>query len=83
MLCGLPAVLCLGLDNGKAQHMPVFQQRHYEALAQLMRDAKVQDDTDQQGGLDMIERMMVEMFKRDNPKFQPARFEKAAAVGEG
>lgn len=48
----------------------MFQQRHYEALAKLMRDAKVKDATDQQGGLDMLERMLTDMLANDNPKFK-------------
>lgn len=61
--------------------MPDFQQRHYEALAKLMQDAKVQHETDQQGGLDMLERMLTEMLARDNAKFDSGRFIRACQPG--
>jgi hypothetical protein len=61
--------------------MADFQQRHYEALAKLMQAAKVQDDVDQQGGLDMMQRMMCELLAQDNPKFDRARFERACEPG--
>lgn len=61
--------------------MAAFQQRHYEALAKLMQDAKVQHDTDQQGGLDMLERMLADLLARDNAKFDRDRFIRACQPG--
>lgn len=61
--------------------MPAFQQRHYEALADLMQRAKVQHETDQQGGLDMLERMLADMLSADSTAFDRARFVRACQPG--
>jgi hypothetical protein len=61
--------------------MPIFERRQYQELAQLMQDAKVQDETDQQGGLDMLERMLIDMLARDNPNFNRAVFVAACQPG--
>lgn len=61
--------------------MAAFQKRHYEALATLMQRAKVQHETDQQGGLDMLQRMLADMLGDDNPEFNRDRFLAACEPG--
>lgn len=61
--------------------MADFQARHYQALARLMQEAKRDDFTDQQGGLDMLQRKLTDMLARDNPKFKRDLFEAACEPG--
>lgn len=61
--------------------MSDFTQRHYVALAGLMQTAKVRDDKDQQGGLDMLERLLTEMLAKDNPSFRRDLFVAACQPG--
>lgn len=53
--------------------MSKFQQRHYEAIADLLRkDAELVDP-------DLAEHF-IEMFKQDNERFKEDRFRKAAGL---
>lgn len=61
--------------------MAPFEQVHHQMLAQLMQDAKVQHETDQQGGLDMLERMLADMLARHSIKFDRAQFVAACQPG--
>lgn len=61
----------------KYQHKPLFQRRHYEAIAAII--AK-QHGPYQKPDLDMINDLTV-MFIKDNPNFSAERFLKACYKG--
>lgn len=57
---------------------PKFQQRHYIAIAEEIKDAKTSFDPVEPAyeGQRLI-RNLIRMFERDNPKFDRDRFERA------
>lgn len=66
-----------------------FSQRHYEAIAELLRgvddaiDEVEPDDqspyqADQHVGVHEVRMALVELFKQDNPRFNPDKFVKAS-----
>jgi len=70
----------------RAPLRPMFQQRHYEAVAETLRAIamghlpSVSDDT--QVVWVATCRYFANMFARDNPKFKVDKFFKACGVGE-
>lgn len=61
--------------------MPVFEHRHYAALADLLADAREEEggtDTPWQAAFQDVEARMIKLFKRDNDRFSADRFERAA-----
>ena len=56
---------------------PMFQHRHYEAVAELIRFF------DGNGNRGEIAAEFVEMFARDNSRFKPERFLRAAGLNGG
>jgi hypothetical protein len=58
-----------------------FQQRHYTCLAEIIRVAKRRaehNDSPAEAVAD-IERDLIDLFARDNPKFKLSLFERAAS----
>lgn len=72
--------------------MADFQQRHYQAVAQILQDARVAHDdergvcdtcADEAGGkvIDKIERQFTDLFRRDNINFNVGLFQQACKPG--
>jgi hypothetical protein len=67
--------------------MPKFQQRHYEAIADIMRGMKVSESDYTDEGIGKhhmwvaIMDDLINMFARDNSKFNREKFEKRANRG--
>lgn len=64
--------------------MTMFQQRHFEALAQLMQDVEPKAGTKAQSRAEYREQIIREMcalFSRDNPHFNEDRFRCACVPG--
>ncbi len=63
--------------------MSKFQQRHYEAIAEVMQDVRtLQEDAELSDTcIHMTENLLVDMFLRDNCLFNPSRFRKACTPG--
>ena len=61
----------------------MFCKRHYEAVAEVMQEAwaKAEQDADRQAQCGLIERLLSEMFHRDNPQFNRTRFLHACVPG--
>jgi hypothetical protein len=61
--------------------MPMFQQRHYWAIAEAIGELRRAFDWDRLKTLSLIERKLSRLFARDNSKFKPHLFE-AACKGD-
>lgn len=62
----------------------LFQQRHFEAIAQLMQDVQPKPATKTQTRAEYREQIirgMVRLFKASNPKFSEDRFRVACTPG--
>lgn len=63
--------------------MSKFQQRHYEAIAEVMQDAR-RRTTGYEGNETIIGKVideLVDLFRYDNYLFQPERFRQACVPG--
>lgn len=59
---------------------PIFQHRHYKAIASVLADARASATTPvEHGVINDLEARLVTAFKADNPKFSVARFEAASS----
>lgn len=62
--------------------MPMFNKRHYEAVAQAIQEAiAVCNDSSQVHGAYRVAKELRNIFNRDNPAFKPDRFERACQPG--
>ena len=63
----------------------MFQQRHFEALAQLMQDLRpsslVSIEPDKHAQYTLTLNSLCNLFARDNPMFDRGRFERACRPG--
>jgi hypothetical protein len=60
---------------------PMFQHRHYVAIAAVLADAREDEGgthTPWQAAFDDMEDRLIRMFKADNYGFKPSRFRAAA-----
>lgn len=55
--------------------MPKFQKRHYEAIADVIADARL--TANGASAADKIEAGLATLFAKDNPRFKPQRFYRA------
>ena len=65
--------------------MPKFQRRHYEAIAEVLKDVRDSADTLQLfppeiAALNGIITKTAEVFRRDNPRFDRDRFISACGL---
>jgi hypothetical protein len=61
----------------------MFEKRHYEAIAQSVKNAFRYCETDnQRRGVERMRNELVGLFQRDNPSFNRLRFEEACRVQE-
>lgn len=60
-----------------------FQQRHYEAIAEVMQDARelTHDADSGRIALNRMENLLVDLFRSDNYNFMPERFRAACQPG--
>ncbi len=63
-----------------------FQQRHYEAIAEVLQESLSWAITDgpspqMQLGVHMVRNRLTELFEADNPLFDSERFERACQPG--
>lgn len=60
-----------------------FQQRHYQAIAQLLQDVRAAHDDDAAGStvLADVERRFINLFRNDNANFNVGLFEQALKPG--
>ncbi len=64
--------------------MSKFQQRHYEAIAEMMQDAfELQEShpTDSIIAIQQVENLLTNLFQSDNYQFMPERFRRACVPG--
>ncbi len=62
--------------------MSKFQQRHYEAIAEVMQTLHSQvPDMEHRWTIHLATQSLAEMFQADNPLFQWSRFEAACLPG--
>lgn len=62
--------------------MPVFQKRHYEAIAaEAQESLRLIKDTHEQHGVWVLIGGLAEVFKRDNSGFDRDRFMRACVPG--
>lgn len=54
--------------------MPMFQRRHYEALASVVRTFKVRQPTNDHIAADILVDLLADLFTSDNPNFDIDRF---------
>ena len=61
----------------------MFQQRHFEALAQLVQDARrdLGADIEALEVMDGVQQRLCDLFARGNPRFDRGRFERACVPG--
>jgi hypothetical protein len=59
---------------------PAFARRHYVALANIVRLARLRPNDSQGELLDDLTQDLADLFARDNPKFKREKFETAAAL---
>jgi hypothetical protein len=59
----------------KGNHMPKFNKRHYEAIADAFHDANLEcQNTDERMGVRLAYYAMRDAFIADNPAFKSERF---------
>lgn len=57
--------------------MSMFSRRHYEAISEMIRNAKYIAQPDEQAGIDLVISELIDLFEKDNPNFDIGRFERA------
>ena len=61
---------------------PVFQHRHYEAIAKLIAHAKRRPNDSVEEALADLQRDLADLFREDNAKFSTIRFFQACEPAE-
>ena len=51
-----------------------FQRRHFAAIAEIIRKARLRPNDDVAEAIDDIEQDLADLFRADNPRFEAPRF---------
>jgi hypothetical protein len=51
-----------------------FQRRHFAAIAEIIRQARLRPNDDVAETIDDIEQDLADLFRADNPRFEAPRF---------